>query len=124
MNLRPLERIAERWEEEGALFRQYGDERAARTCELHAEQLREGLREWWLEELTLQQAAEESGYSYDYLSELVRSGGVEDMGKKNSPRIRRCDLGRKVGHGAPVLRVEDTEPDLADEILAARGAAR
>ena len=59
--------------------------------------------------LTLEQAAEHSGYSVDHLARSLRSGAVPNAGRKGHPRVRRGDLPRKVG----ALRNEMPEPILA-----------
>ena len=45
--------------------------------------------------LNLQQAAAESGYSADYLGQLIRDGQIPNAGRPNAPKIRRADLPRK-----------------------------
>ena len=49
---------------------------------------------WWLEELTVAEAAPESGYSPESLREMVRDGRV-NSGSGDGVRVRRCDLPRK-----------------------------
>jgi len=49
------------------------------------------------EELTLQKAAHESGYSPDHLGREVRAGRIPNVGRPKAPRIRRGDLPRKPG---------------------------
>lgn len=95
-----LLRLAERWESEAQLLRRHGCVSAATTAELHAGQLRDALREVEFEALTLEEAAQLSGYSYSHLSDLIREGTVPNAGRKGSPRIRRSDLPRKPGHGS------------------------
>lgn len=46
-------------------------------------------------ELTLDQAASESGYSKRRLRELIASEDLPNAGRKGAPRIRRRDLPRK-----------------------------
>ncbi len=45
--------------------------------------------------LNLQQAATESGYSADYLGQLIRKGRIPNAGRPNAPQIQRKDLPRK-----------------------------
>ncbi len=47
------------------------------------------------EALSLVEAAKECSYSADHLGRLVRNGDIENVGRKNAPRIRRRDLPRK-----------------------------
>jgi hypothetical protein len=45
--------------------------------------------------LTLTQAAERSGFHRDTLGRMVASGALQNMGRKNAPRVRAVDLPRK-----------------------------
>lgn len=107
-----LLRLAERWEAEAQLLRRHGCESAATTAELHASQLRDALRAVEFETLTLEQAAEVSGYSYGHLSDLIRQGVIRDAGRKGSPRIRRADLPRRPGSSSPSSRIELVEQSI------------
>ncbi len=91
----PLAALCERWRDEAATLRRRGAEAQACVLEQCAEELEAGVREAELEALTLQEAAVESGYSTDHLGRLVREGKVQNVGKPNAPRIRRCNLPRK-----------------------------
>lgn len=84
-------------------------EAAATAFERAAIELEAALSTFDDESLTLGQAAEESGYSVEYLGRLVRCGTIPNAGKKGSPRIRRCDLPRRPK--APVARVGTGEYD-------------
>ena len=66
-----------------------------------------------LEELTLGDAAEESGYSYSAIQKMVASGELSNLGDKGNPRVRRGDLPRK----AIAPPTQSGEPDLAEMIL-------
>ena len=44
------------------------------------------------EVLSLKEAAVISGYSADHLGRLVRQGRVQNVGRKNAPKLRRGDL--------------------------------
>ncbi len=70
-----------------------------------------------LEELTLSDAAEESGYSYSAIQKMVASGELSNLGDKGNPRVLRGDLPRKAI--VPTTR-KSGEPDLAGMILGAR----
>jgi hypothetical protein len=48
--------------------------------------------------VTLRQARELGGYSVDHLQKLVASGHLENIGRKNRPRIRRSDVPIKPGY--------------------------
>ena len=69
---------------------------------------------WHTEELTLHQAAEESGFKYTTLQQMK----AVQVGTPGSPRIRRCDLPAKSQRSAP--KTVEGQPDLADEILASK----
>jgi len=76
------------------------------------------LNEWHTEELTLRQAAEESGFSYSRLQQMK---GI-NIGTAGTPRIRRCDLPYKPRRSGP--RFTTGQPDIADEILASKLAEK
>ena len=109
----PLD-LASDWRSKAAEWRTLAAEGQAATLEACATEL----EEWWrireAEPLTLQEAAVESGYSYDYLQHMV-GGVIPNMGEKGSPRVRRSDLPRKPGRGHTPRPVEQ---DLADERMA------
>ncbi len=84
-------------------------------AESYAQELETALRECELEELTLQGAADESGYSYSAIQKKVADGELQNVGDKNRPRVRRGDLPRKGRRPKP-----KGEPDLAGRILAHR----
>lgn len=69
-----------------------------KLLELCAQQLESGLRAAENDVLTLRDAARESGFSADYLGDLVQDGKIPNAGKKGAPRIRRGDLPRKPGN--------------------------
>ena len=72
------------------------------------------LSDWHAEELTLAQAAEESGYSYSALQQMKDL----NVGTSRTPRLRRCDLPRKPQRSGP--RLAHGQPDIADEILTSK----
>lgn len=116
----PLATLADRWREDARMLRLYGHERTAATCERHAEELEDAFRSWQLEELTVAEAAEESGYSKDRLRELVREDEIPDHrppGSQGEIRIRRCDLPRKPG-------IARQELSAVDEMAAHLSASR
>ena len=67
------------WRIRAKLFRDHADESVARAYEKCAEELEQTLREWESEALTLDEAAEESGYSYSSLEKKVRSGKIPNV---------------------------------------------
>ena len=95
--MRALLELATSWERDADRFAEYGDGRGATTCRLHAGELRAAVQETLDQELSLSEAAKESGYSNRRLRELVASGSIPNAGRRGAPRIRRGDLPRKVG---------------------------
>lgn len=87
------------WEADADRLELYGDEGRAQLVRLLAAQVREAMREVADEELTLSEAAIESGYSADHLRHLVADGTIPNAGRKGAPRIRRRDLPLKPGAG-------------------------
>jgi hypothetical protein len=88
----PLLELAQRWRGEAGLLRRYGLESGAVMLEAHAADLETALRDQANEELTLSQAAAESGKSERRLRELLADGRLPNAGRKYAPRIRRADL--------------------------------
>ena len=110
--------LTARWRSEAQLLRQLGVEGHAIAAERYANELDEFWCRRELESLTLEQAAEESEYSKSALQKMVARGMVPNAGKKNAPRIYRCDLPRKPGRRSDSLNPGDI--DLADQILNTR----
>ncbi len=110
--------LALAWREKATELRRFGAEDQAFTLEYCADDLEETWRIWQTEPLTLDEAAEESGYSYSSLEKRVRSGKIPNIGKPGAPRVQRQDLPRKAPR--PGFKLETGEPDLVEEILAAK----
>ena len=91
---------------------------SAKAIEWCAAGLEEVQRTWDLEELTLGEAQEVSGFSYSALEKMVRRGYLQNVNKKGSPRVRRGDLPRKPSKRR--LLDDSSEPDLAQEVLISR----
>jgi hypothetical protein len=68
---------------------------AAEAFRRAAAELEAELRAKNEEALTLEQAAEESGYAADSLRHMVSDGKVPNAGRLGAPRIRRGDLPRR-----------------------------
>lgn len=91
-----LRELAQTWQAEAARLRtRYGLEEMARLCEVHAAELMETVTEAEEEQLTLEQASRESGYSKRRLRELIADKSIPNAGQKGAPRIQRADLPRK-----------------------------
>ena len=73
-------------------FRHFGAEAHATAVDRCANRLEEALRHREDEQLTLQDAANESGFSADHLGRLVREGKIPNAGRPGAPRICRRDL--------------------------------
>ncbi|MCH7717259.1 MAG: hypothetical protein IH876_14080, partial [Gemmatimonadetes bacterium] len=108
--------LTAQWHDKAGTLRECGAEGHAVLLEWCVDELEAFLREHALESLTLNEATQESGYSYSALQKKVASGELPNMGTKNCPRVRRGDLPRKAGR-LP-RRPTDAEPDLAGTILA------
>jgi len=122
VNLSPLQSLAATWRSEAELLRRRGLGEGAGLMESVAEDLESRLKEWELEALTLEDAADESGYSYSTLQQRVSKGEIPNAGGKGSPKVRRCDLPMK-GSRRNLVAV-DSDVDIADEVLAARLGGR
>ena len=114
---RILDLVVER-KSRSTMLREYGAEAQAAAIQGCATELTEAVKEWQDEPLTLEQAVEETGYSYSTLQQKIAGGEIPNAGSKGRPRVRRYDLPRKAP--TPTLLLESGEPDLAGEVLAAR----
>jgi len=97
--MKQLTALGDRWRAEAETFRRYGDERGARACELHADELEAAMAAARLEAVTLEEACKIGGYSYSHLQHMVADGTLENIGTKGAPRIRRAEVPRKPRHG-------------------------
>jgi hypothetical protein len=81
-----------------AQLRAYGAASIAQTCEQIASDLEGELRAWWLADLTIAEAARESGYSEERLRQMAREGTIayiKSAGTKGAILIARRDLPRR-----------------------------
>jgi hypothetical protein len=114
--------LPQAWRERAKGFRKHGISEAADTLEVCAAELEE---EWWLwqtEPLSLQEAADTSGFSYSAIQKMVANEELENVGEKGSPRVRRGDLPKKASKQKPKLEADG--PDLAGELLLSRLGVR
>lgn len=72
---------------------------AAKAWRSAAEDVEEAIERYDEELLTINQAIEESGYSYHGLRRLIREGDLIDYGEEGETLLRRGDLPRKPGTG-------------------------
>ncbi len=118
MNLDPFRALAAGWREEAAMLERRGLEREARMIASFASDLEQRLREWLDELLTLEGAAGEVGTTYDAIRKRVARGDLPNAGRQGAPKIRRADL---LNANGDTLRLVSEEPDIAAEVLLARG---
>jgi hypothetical protein len=93
--MKPIADLAEQWRKDAELLDHYGDDKLAKACRSHADQVDEALRAVSEEALDLSAAARESGYSVDRLRHLIAGGELPNVGRRGAPRVRRGDLPRK-----------------------------
>lgn len=120
VNTEPVERLAGEWEAEAELLRRRGAPHQAAALESAADDLRERIREWKVEPLTVAEAADESEYCERHLRELLSGERVPNVGEDGSPRIRRADLPAKPGGGGPTLEVSEGGKSIAERALERR----
>ncbi len=89
----------------------------AEAMQHSADVFEEALTEWWLQELTTGEAAEDLGLGASAIQKRVRAGALKSVAEKGSPRYRRCDLYERGPHSIEYLRTEDGQPDVAGELL-------
>ncbi len=108
------------WREKATEFRRFGAEDQAFTLDNCADDLEEAWLTWQTEPLTLDEAVEESGFTYSSLQKRVASGEIPNVGRPGAPRVQRQDLPRKT----PTRRfeLETGEPDLVGDILVGSSA--
>lgn len=104
------DRLPDSWRDRADELERYAPPAAAAFREA-ADELEEALRLAAEESLTLQEAADESGYSTRRLRELLADGTIPQAGRKGAPRIRRGDLPIKPGAAAPTGYDYDVEAD-------------
>lgn len=91
----PLKALVERWEKEANALERMGHEGHAHDVRRRIEELKAADREYFDQELTISEAAEEQGYSQKHLRELCRKGRLRHRKRDGSYLIRRGDLPRK-----------------------------
>jgi len=115
MDLSSLRDLADHWHEEADRYsRDDALVRAGALLRRMASELTEALDRWWLEELTLEQAAEERGRSYDTIQRRVATGDLPNVGRKHRPRVRRADLYRKGSMAEGDDRIRDVMAEMLE----------
>ena len=117
MNRTRLEHAVERIRREADVLHACGALGNAEAMLHCVDVFEEALTEWWLEELTTREAAEELGVSDSAVQKRVRAGTLKSVAEKGGPRYRRCDLYERGPHSVEHLRTEDGQPDVAGELL-------
>jgi hypothetical protein len=107
--------LAAKWRDVAATLRHYSASPQGQVLEACAAELETAVREWLLETLTIEQAAEESGYSYSAIQKQIASGVLENAGAKGRPLVRRSELPKKGGQSKAA-------DGIAETILASRSA--
>jgi hypothetical protein len=93
-----VEAFVARLRSKAADLRAYGATDPAQTCDRNAQDLEESFQAWWLAELTVSEAAKESGYSEERLREMARTQEIPSRkgeGAKGHLTICRRDLPRR-----------------------------
>ena len=96
--------LAARWRADAETLERCGHGATATLCRAHAVEIEEAIRDHQDQDLTLAEAAVESGYSSDHLRHQVAEGKIPNAGERGSPRVRRRDLPLKrksTGRSAP-----------------------
>ena len=117
MNRTRLEQAVEEVRREAGVLRACGAHGNAEAMHHSADLFEDALCEWWLEELTTREAAEDLGLGASAIQKRVSKGTLKSVADKGSPRYRRCDLYGRGPHSIEYLRTEDGQPDVAGELL-------
>jgi hypothetical protein len=108
---------------EAVTLRSYGAEAQATTCEKNAASLTDRFRQWWLENLTIAEAANECGYAEESLRSMAREGKLPHsrMSDGGPMSVRRCDLPHRPSPRQP----EDSKvTSIAERLLGSQGGLR
>jgi len=90
--------LAEEWRKEADKDEERGLNEFATVGRHFADRLDKWTKKYNEEELTLDQAAKESGFTKDHLFRLIHDDKVKNVGEPRSPRIQRQDLPHKPGY--------------------------
>ncbi len=80
------------WQELAGRLREYGADQSATAVERCATELSDRVTDWTDTLLTLEQSAEESGYSVAHLRRLVSQDVLKDLAENGPTMLRRGDL--------------------------------
>ena len=116
MKLTTFSELADSWRDDAGRFGRRGFGDAQALLESVAEERELAMRRHGDELLTLEQAVNESGYSYAKLQRDVAAGRIPNLGEHGKPMLARRDLPMK-----PQSQVSDTT-SIATSILRGRRA--
>ena len=119
MNAQFIQEMASFWRTEAKTLRRRGAAGQAELLESCAADLDRLADEWESDPLTLQQAADESGYSADHLGRMIREGKIPNAGRTGAPRMDRGALPIKAG---VVSRLSSRELDRTQIVRSAINA--
>jgi hypothetical protein len=113
--------FATKLREKAAELRTYGAGEIAQTFDQISIDLGVEFRTWWLAELSVAEAAAESGYCEERLREMARQGSLPHQkgdGTKGRLTIARCDLPRRPrGSPTSITSIEERLLKSPGEIL-------
>lgn len=95
LSAEPLRALILTWRDRAAVVRQEGFLVGADIIERRADELEACLASIGEAELSIAQAAAETGYSSDHLRRYLRENPQLNRGRHGKPKIRRDDLPRK-----------------------------
>lgn len=115
--------LANRYRNDSELFLHYGQHGPAAVLERVAKDLESEREVYESEPLTLEEAVQESGYSYSTLQRKVANGEIPNVGGKRAPRIRRGDLPFKgtMHVNSEFVRMTEDQ-DFANSIIMSRAS--
>ena len=87
-----LDALVDKWRSRSGELRRMGLSQPADQLDAMAAELEAEITGWLDEGLTLEQAARESGYTYNHLQARVAEGKLPNAGQRGEPR-RRKDIG-------------------------------
>ena len=115
MDLQPFRDLTGNWREEADAYERDGALVSADVLLRRvADELMEALDQWWMEELKIEEAAEERGQSYDTIQRQVATGKITNVGRKHRPRVRRADLYRKDSMAEGDDRIRDIMTEMLE----------
>lgn len=118
MKLDTIFDLSREWYALAETLRSCGAEAPAKAIERCAEQLAVRLDEWWSEALSIDEAAEDLGITYDAAQKRISRSAYPNVGRPGSPAVRRCEL-----HGDPSPEPEPRSLEaLLDGVLGRSGA--